>query len=192
MARLAQRRQTKRAKTNQAVEAYRYDQRRKNNPPAGIATTYEVRDERKTKTYRYDPYLDPQLIWSEKAGLKAKWEDIWDADKTSFDVDVVSLHVHERVSTQAIIQAVKRNGQKPREQQLELFADPQLPLSKIVEFYRHDVDWANRLILGDSLLVTNSHHKLAPRQGRHGWQGADDLRGPALRDQVRLQLPAPH
>jgi len=36
------------------------------------------------------------------------------------------------------------------------FLDPQLPLDQAVEFYRHNVDWANRLILGDSLLVINS------------------------------------
>jgi hypothetical protein len=33
--------------------------------------------------------------------------------------------------------------------------DPQLPLIDAVEFYQHDADWANRLILGDSLLVMN-------------------------------------
>jgi len=125
------------------VDTYRHEARRKNNPPAGIAPTYEVR-ERQAKQYAYDPHLDPQLQWAGKA------------EYTSFEVDVVSLHIHERISTQAIIQAVKRNGAKPREQQLEWFADSQLPLSKIVDFYRYDVDWANRLILGDSLLVMNS------------------------------------
>ncbi|HHT9135268.1 MAG TPA: site-specific DNA-methyltransferase, partial [Candidatus Avalokitesvara rifleensis] len=73
-------------------------------------------------------------------------------DKTSFDVDVASLHVHERISTRAIIDAVKR----PEPPQGYLFADPQLTPDRQIEFYRHDVDWANRLILGDSLLVMNS------------------------------------
>lgn len=36
------------------------DARRVNNPPAGIAPTYEVR-ERKMTHYAYDPHLDPQL-----------------------------------------------------------------------------------------------------------------------------------
>jgi adenine-specific DNA-methyltransferase len=38
----------------------------KNNPPARILPTYEVR-ERLTKSYAYDPHLDPQLQWSGKA-----------------------------------------------------------------------------------------------------------------------------
>ncbi len=40
--------------------------RRRNNPPSGIAPTYEVR-ERRTTSYAYDPHLDPQLQWAGKA-----------------------------------------------------------------------------------------------------------------------------
>jgi adenine-specific DNA-methyltransferase len=114
------------------------DARRPNNPPAGIAPTYEVR-ERQTTRYSYDPHLDPQLIWAGKA------------EHTSFEVDVVPLHIHERISTRAILEAVK----KP-EPQLALFGETPLPAHQQIEFYRHEVGWANRLILGDSLLVMNS------------------------------------
>lgn len=66
------------------VQDFRHKQeRRKNNPPAGIAPTYEVR-ERQTVRYAYDPHLHPQLVWAGKA------------EHTSFEVDVVSLHIHER------------------------------------------------------------------------------------------------
>lgn len=122
------------------VNDYRHEEaRRKNNPPAGVAPTYEVR-ERKTQAYSYDPHLDPQLVWSGKA------------EQTSFEVDVVSLHVHERISTRAILDAVR----KPEPLQLSLFGETPLPADKQVEFYQHEVGWANRLILGDSLLVMNS------------------------------------
>ena len=40
--------------------------------------------------------------------------------------------------------------------QRELFADPQQAYGEAVDFYQHDVDWANRLILGDSLTVMSS------------------------------------
>jgi adenine-specific DNA-methyltransferase len=112
--------------------------RRKNNPPAGVAPTYEVR-ERGARQYAYDPHLDPQLQWAGKA------------EHTSFEVDVVSLHIHERISTRAILEAVKRP-----EPQLALFGETPLPADQQIEFYRHEVGWANRLILGDSLLVMNS------------------------------------
>jgi len=133
-----------RKRKSQATEAdgvtdFRHEQaRRKNNPPAGIAPAYEVR-ERKTQTYSYDPHLDPELQWTGKA------------EHTSFEVDLVSLHIHERISTRAILEAVK----KP-EPQLSLFGETPLPADQQIEFYQHDVNWANRLILGDSLLVMNS------------------------------------
>jgi len=40
--------------------------------------------------------------------------------------------------------------------QLELFGETPLSADKEVEFYKHEMGWANRLILGDSLLVMNS------------------------------------
>jgi len=113
--------------------------KRKNNPPAGIAPTYEVR-ERQTTRYQYDPHLDPQLVWAGKA------------EHTSFEVPVVSLHVHERISTKAILRAVRR----PETLQPDLFGETPLPADKEVQFYQHEVGWTNRLILGDSLLVMNS------------------------------------
>ncbi|MGE3978482.1 MAG: site-specific DNA-methyltransferase, partial [Nitrospira sp.] len=38
----------------------------------------------------------------------------------------------------------------------DLFADPQQDYAKAVQFYQHDVDWTNRMILGDSLQVMAS------------------------------------
>lgn len=119
------------------VKDYRHEAKRKNNPDAGLAS-YDRVAEPKVK-YGYDPHLDPQLVWSGKA------------EHTSFEVDTVSLHIHERISTQAILKTVQRE-----DPQRDLFSDPQLPLNQAVEFYQHDVNWANRLILGDSLLVMNS------------------------------------
>ena len=69
----------------------------------------------------------------------------------SFTVDPVALHIHERVSTKAILKVAERENV-----QRQLFADPQQDYSKAVDFYQHDVDWANRLILGDSLTVMSS------------------------------------
>lgn len=122
------------------VRDYRHDQaRRKNNPPAGMAPTYEVRERQSTR-YAYDPHLDPQLVWAGKA------------EHTSFEVDLVSLHIHERISTRAILNAVC----KPQPLQIQLFGETPLPADKQIEFYQHEVGWVNRLILGDSLLVMNS------------------------------------
>jgi adenine-specific DNA-methyltransferase len=42
--------------------------------------------------------------------------------------------------------------------QPDLFSAPfeNLPLRDAIDFYKHDRDWSNRLIAGDSLLVMNS------------------------------------
>jgi len=72
-------------------------------------------------------------------------------EKQAFAVDPVALHIHERVSTQAILKVAAR-----QDVQRSLFADPQQEYHEAVQFYRHDVDWANRLILGDSLMVCSS------------------------------------
>lgn len=122
------------------VTDYRHkNEKRKNNPDAGLAS-YNYKPQQKIK-YTYDPHLDPQLVWTGKA------------ERSSFEVETVSLHIHERVSTQAILKSVQRADEWRQE---KLFAEPEMPLDKRIEFYQHEMEWANRLILGDSLLVMNS------------------------------------
>ena len=137
------------------VGDYRHpDSTRTNIPEAGVATQDRSVVEKSHFVYRqsdpppFDPHEDPQLVWAGKA------------EHTSFDVDIVSLHIHERVSTAAILRAVRRE-----EVQRTLFSDPQFSLDQELAFYQHEMDWANRLILGDSLLVMNS---LLRREGMAG------------------------
>jgi adenine-specific DNA-methyltransferase len=118
--------------------------KRVNNPPVGLVTP-ETDKETGKKTYAYDPHIDPQLVWAGKA------------ERTSFEVPTISLHVHERIDPRTIIEAVwKRNGQA--DQQMFLFQSPEEnpPLREAIEFYRHPHNWSNRLIAGDSLLVISS------------------------------------
>jgi adenine-specific DNA-methyltransferase len=97
----------------------------------------------------------PHLQWAGKA------------ERTSFEVDTVSLHVHERIDPMSILAAVSkssavkatdRKGKHYGAIQPGLFEAPfeSLPLRDAVDFYRHDKGWSNRLIAGDSLLVMNS------------------------------------
>src|SRR5436309_557696 len=78
------------------------------------------------------------------------------AERTSFEVPSVSLHVHERIDPRTIIEAVRRkNGNGA---QMSLFSAREMnpPLREAIEFYKHRHNWTNRLIAGDSLLVMNS------------------------------------
>lgn len=72
----------------------------------------------------------------------------------------MALHIHERISTQAILRTAAR-----QDVQRDLFADPQQEYREAVQFYKHPMDWTNRMILGDSLAVMAS---LARREGLAG------------------------
>ena len=86
----------------------------------------------------------PSLQWAGKA------------ERTSFEVPTVSLHVHERIDPRSIIEAVRQKNGSDFEQ-LSLFnPSKNPPLREAVEFYKHNNNWSNRLIAGDSLLVMNS------------------------------------
>ncbi len=65
------------------------------------------------------------------------------------------LFVHERLSTKAILETLAGH-ERDRQMELQLFADPQLPLHQQLEAYEHKGGWVNRMILGDSLVVMNS------------------------------------
>ena len=102
--------------------------------------------------YQHDPHIDPQLQWAGKD------------ERVSFDVQTVSLHVHENIDAQTVIRAAKkRNGAQPQQ---SLFTEERkVELSKAIEFYQHPHNWSNRLIAGDSLLVMNS---LLQKEGMAG------------------------
>ena len=145
--------------------------------------------------YAYSPHLDPVLRFDptgradrvaaivekacngqpldagEKEILRAvgkNWEQPWlewankqeEHARGHFSVDPVALHIHERISAQAILRAAQRE-----DTERSLFAQPEQSYSEALKFYKHDVDWANRLILGDSLQVMSS---LAHRENLAG------------------------
>ena len=178
-------------KSNKPTEvlSYRHDATRMNNPEVGMVHADTDPDGEKT-SWQYDPHLDPALNFDSARGaietlidsalasddpermkdaltelkrLQAPYLN-WTgkAEKTSFEVDTVSLHVHERVDTATILaNAAKRlKGQDAETQwrQPDLFAAPfeNLPLRQALDFYRHEKGWSNRLVAGDSLLVMNS------------------------------------
>ena len=182
------------ASENDNVQEYRHGAKRPNNPPAGLAS-HGPDEADENLHYRFDPHLPPKLrfdqtgdaddlpdglpellqkattegLTEEEAqtiadalhGRQQPWLE-WTDKRQKHDVEVqpTALHTHERVSAQAIIKSLERE-----DVQRNLFADPQLPYHEAVQFYQHDVDWTNRLILGDSLEVMSS---LAHRENLAG------------------------
>jgi adenine-specific DNA-methyltransferase len=129
--------------------------------------------------------VDDALASGDEAAMRAALAEIkrrgapylqWagKAERTSFEVDTVSLHVHERIDPMSILSAVRKQLEEAKAnnamkagkgedaaalgRQASLFEAPfeSLPLRAAVDFYRHDKGWANRLIAGDSLQVMNS------------------------------------
>lgn len=174
------------------ITSYRHSDKRVNNPEVGMVTPATDPEEGKTR-WAYDPHLDPALNFDpQRAAIESLIDtalasgDItqmrdaleelkrrqspylnWagKAERTSFDIDTVSLHVHERIDPMSILSAVRKamkaDGKgKGAEKAMQpgLFDAPfeNLPLRDAIDFYRHERGWANRLIAGDSLLVMNS------------------------------------
>lgn len=125
--------------------------------------TEELRDfvadeERSPQTLLYprDPSLDPQLVW------KGKDEQ----DLHDLAVPAVPIYIQEKISPQAVIENVRLQARQDQPSQLSLFADFNgLPFEDLIDFYRHEQNWTNRMILGDSLLVMAS---LAEKEGLKG------------------------
>jgi adenine-specific DNA-methyltransferase len=104
--------------------------------------------------------LDPQLVWRGKD--EQDWSDLI--------VQAPPLFIQEKVHPKVLIDDLLRRTQadnKAAEQQMDLFADFNgLPAGDAkTEFYQHDANWSNRMILGDSLQVMAS---LAEREGLRG------------------------
>jgi adenine-specific DNA-methyltransferase len=148
----------KKSDTPTPIFDFKYQDKRRNIP------THELRDfvaeeERKPKGVLYprDPSLDPQLVW------KGKDEQ----DAQPLEVPSVPIYIQEKILPKAIIEEVRAGARGDRpEGQLSLFQDFNgIDFEDMVDFYRHEQNWTNRLILGDSLLVMTS---LAEKEGLKG------------------------
>lgn len=164
-----------------AIASIKYPAKRKNIPPAGLEAQGKIQKTPSIR-YEYNPHLPPVLrsrttateldklpellaiarhraLTAEEAKILAdavRQHEPWlewsgKREKPWFEVEPVALHMHERVSTQAVLRVLARE-----DVERDLFADPQHEYAKAVQFYQHDVDWANRMILGDSLQVMAS------------------------------------
>jgi adenine-specific DNA-methyltransferase len=159
-----------------AVQAIHHRAKRKNIPPAGLEAQGRVEDSPKVRL-AYNPHLPPVLRVSNDPAaadrlpqlLATARERALSADEVAvlaealrrhepwlewagkrerpwFEVDPPALHIHERVSTQAMLRVLAREDVNR-----DLFADPQQSYAEAVQFYKHDIDWSNRMVLGDSL-----------------------------------------
>jgi len=136
-----------------------------------------------------DPDLDPQIIWKgatlrlspeqiaqltetgtlEIGDAQLVWRGKDQQDWSDLVVQAPPLYIQEKIHPKAIIDDLKRQTKERQDEQsdtFDLFGDFNgIDLEAKTEFYQHDQNWSNRMILGDSLQVMAS---LAEREGLRG------------------------
>ena len=151
-------------KTAKTVETLKHqDASRKNIPTAEFQSVMRKEEQSPIRVAyeRRNRDLDPQLVWRGKD--EQDWSDLV--------VQAPPLYIQEKVHPKVLINDLRRQTQqaedKGKDQQLDLFADFNglSDEARSTEFYQHDANWTNRMILGDSLQVMAS---LAEREGLRG------------------------
>ena len=149
---------------NKSIETITHkDASRKNIPTAEYQSIMreDEKDPIRVAYERRNRDLDPQLVWRGKD--EQDWSDLV--------VQAPPLYIQEKVHPKVLIDDLARETRERekigRLQQLDLFSDFNgLPSEGAkTEFYQHEANWSNRMILGDSLQVMAS---LAEREGLRG------------------------
>jgi adenine-specific DNA-methyltransferase len=152
----------KKPATSKSVETLKHDEAKRKNIPTAEHQSVVREDEAIPCTLRYprNTDLDPQLVWRGKD--EQDWSDLV--------VHAPPLYIQEKVHPKVLIDdllAQTKADKKADDNQFDLFADFNgIPKgADKTEFYAHDQNWSNRMILGDSLQVMAS---LAEREGLRG------------------------
>ena len=152
------------SKTSKTVETLTHTGASRKNIPTAEHQSVMADEEKSPVQVAYERRnrdLDPQLVWRGKD--EQDWSDLV--------VQAPPLYIQEKVHPKVLIDDLLRQTREQEKasqpQQLDLFADFNgLPdEARSTEFYRHDANWTNRMVLGDSLQVMAS---LAEREGLRG------------------------
>ena len=153
----------KQANTRSVETLIHEDAKRRNIPTAeyGSVIQKEAVSPARVAYERRNRDLDPQLVWRGKD--EQDWSDLV--------VHAPPLYIQEKVHPKALIDDLLRRSREAKHDAGELHADLFADFNGIpkgvdrTEFYLHDQNWSNRMILGDSLQVMAS---LAEREGLRG------------------------
>ncbi|MGO9436420.1 MAG: site-specific DNA-methyltransferase [Terracidiphilus sp.] len=147
-----------------SVEALTHEEaKRKNIPTAEYQSVMQkdAQDPLRVAYERRNKDLDPQLVWRGKD--TQDWSDLV--------VHAPPLYIQEKVHPKALIDDLLRETRERNHEAGQTTADLFADFNGIpkgvdkTEFYQHDQNWSNRMILGDSLQVMAS---LAEREGLRG------------------------
>src|SRR6202140_2384351 len=150
-------------KSTKSVETLKHDSdKRKNIPTAEFQSVLKPDEQKSVETrYKRNHDLDPQLVWRGKD--EQDWSDLV--------VHASPLYIQEKVQPKALIDELLREAREREHEAGQTTADLFADFNGIpkgvdkTEFYQHDQNWSNRMILGNSLQVMAS---LAEREGLRG------------------------
>jgi len=153
----------KKPATLKSVETLKHDEAKRKNIPTAEHQSVLKEDDASARMVKYprNTDLDPQLVWRGKD--EQDWSDLV--------VHAPPLYIQEKVHPKVLIDDLLRQTKQTNSQtagfQTDLFADFNGMAKGVdkTEFYAHDQNWSNRMILGDSLQVMAS---LAEREGLRG------------------------
>lgn len=133
-----------------SVEALTHDSDKRKNIPSAEQQSIVQKEHEQPRQVKYprNTDLDPQLVWRGKD--QQDWSDLV--------VNAPPLYIQEKVHPKALIDDLLRQSKESApEAQFDLFHDFNgLPKgADKTEFYQHDQNWSNRMILGDSLQGLN-------------------------------------
>jgi len=140
------------------VDAIVHDDKRTNIPTADAHdfVTPEVEETLRVKWEQRDLSLDPQLVWRGK-----------EVGSRELETDVPPIYIQEKIDPRVLVENLRKTAKSAQlEPEMTLFDTfDGLGELDLVDFYQHDANWSNRMILGDSLQVMGS---LAEREGLRG------------------------
>jgi adenine-specific DNA-methyltransferase len=153
----------KKAPTLKTVVTLKHDEATRKNIPTAEHQSVLKQDDASPRPLKYprNRDLDPQLVW------RGKDEQDW----SELVVFAPPLYIQEKVHPKVLIDNLLNQTKATKSEtpgfQTDLFADFNgIPKgADKTEFYAHDQNWSNRMILGDSLQVMAS---LAEREGLRG------------------------
>jgi adenine-specific DNA-methyltransferase len=146
-----------------SVETFKHEDTRRNIPTAEYQSLLDdaAKNPVRVAYDRRNRDLDPQLVW------RGKDEQDW----SELVVQAPPLYIQEKVHPKVLIDDLLRQSERTEAEkpnfQADLFSDFNGVGDEAAktEFYQHDANWTNRMILGDSLQVMAS---LAEREGLRG------------------------
>ena len=148
------------ATSRKKVETLTHEEATRRNIPTAEYQSL-VKGESKTVRYPRNTDLDPQLVWRGKD--EQDWSDLV--------VPSPPLYIQEKVHPKALIDDLLGQSKAREHEDGEITPDLFSDFNGIpkdadkTEFYEHDQNWSNRMILGDSLQVMSS---LSEREGLRG------------------------